>query len=76
MKSLVDKNPGDVDGRTPPYNAARNGHLEIYNLICEHTNDKNPSDALGQTPISIANNFKKLEIVAFLEKMNNDQKLL
>ena len=61
-----DKNPARNDGYTPLHVAAKNGHLEICNLIIDSVNDKNPPTNRGVTPLCIAATNGHLEICKLL----------
>ena len=55
-----DKNPANIDGRTPLHIAARCGLINICKLIVENTKDKNPADIFGTTPMDFANGNKEM----------------
>jgi ankyrin repeat protein len=41
---LKEKNPSEVDGKTPLHWAAENGHLETFKVLFEDIPNKNPKD--------------------------------
>ena len=51
METLVTKNPGNNNGRTPLHLAAFKGKSEVCTLIMENLEDKNPGDNNGRTPL-------------------------
>ena len=41
-------------GKTALYEAAENGHAEIFKIILDMFEEKNPEDIYGQTPLHLA----------------------
>ena len=54
MKNISNKNPSDDKGDTPIHVAAREGHLETFNVIAQMSNVLNPADNDGRTPLHYA----------------------
>ena len=51
LDEIEDKNPKDDLQHTPFHEAAKNGHIEICNIILEKVDDKNPKNCNGDTPL-------------------------
>ena len=68
-----DKNSRDKDGNTPLHTAARNGNLDITQLIIETIEDKNPSNNRGETPLHIASFDGNIKIVELILKNISDK---
>ena len=56
----------DTDGSTPLHEAARNGHLEICEMIADKFVDKNPKDQKGRTPYHEAAQWGRVPVCAWL----------
>lgn len=74
MKSMLDNsvldiqgfNPEDNKGQTPFHLAAKNGHLEICQIIMANVEDKNPINHDGETPSQLAayhGHFSVMELI-------------
>ena len=78
VSKLEDINPRDkFTKRTPLHEAAKNGHLDIVELITSVVYEKYPKDAYGFTPLHLASQnghtsiveyFGELEFQAHLEE--------
>ena len=76
MRSVVDKNPENLNERTPLHVAANAGHLEICRLLLDGVDDKNPGPVvfsprgnLRWTPLGEAVSNGHLQVVKLI--MNN-----
>ena len=63
--AVRDTNPMDTDGSTPLHEAARNGHLEICEMIADKFVDKNPKDQKGRTPYHEAAQWGRVQVCAW-----------
>ena len=68
-----DKNSRDKDGNTPLHTAARNGNLDITQLIIETIEDKNPTNNRGETPLHKASFYGNIKIVELILKNVSDK---
>ena len=68
-----DKNPRDKDGNTPLHTAARNGNLDVTQLIIETIEDKNPKNNHGETPLHKASFDGNIKIVELILKSISDK---
>lgn len=68
-----DKNPRDKDGNTPLHTAARNGDLDITQLIIETIEDKNLTNNHGETPLHKASYDGNIKIVELILKNISDK---
>ena len=50
-KTLLKKNPENILGITPLYNAALSGRLDIFQYIYNNAENQNPIDCHGETPL-------------------------
>ena len=68
-----DKNSRDKNGDTPLHTAARNGNLDITQLIIETIEDKNPKNNNGETPLHTASFDGNIKIVELILKNISDK---
>ena len=68
INAVDNKNPADVDGKTPLYYATLEGHYEICKLILENISDKNPASNDGVTPLHLAAQYSHSRITKLLLK--------
>ena len=62
LTEVEDKNPRDRHGRTPLHYAAKEGKIEICEMILDVVEDKNPKDSNQMTPLHLAAKMGHLEI--------------
>ena len=68
MKNVDDKNPAmSNNGVTPLHLAARNGQIEICQLILKNVHDKNPECNEGQTPFQLALENDKVAVIEYFQ---------
>ena len=76
MERIVDKNPKDRCGLTPLHAAARQGHLEICQLIMKNIKT-NPSDIktlYGMTPLDFAKRGKQAMVAEYFSSFSNKKR--
>ena len=64
-----------MNGMTPLYAAANNGHFEICKLIVENVEDKNPAYNSGYTPVDIAAKNGHFDICILILKRMEDKRI-
>ena len=79
MDRIKDKNPKDLEGRTPLHEAVKNGHDEVACIILDIIGDENPKDLKGCTPLHEAAKWGHDQIFKLLmdkveDKNPEDQK--
>ena len=66
-------NPEDQNGRTPLYDAIKNGHDEISCMILDKIKDINPKDKKGSTPLHEAAKWGHSNIFKLIMDMVEDK---
>jgi ankyrin repeat protein len=69
----VDKDKGNIDGRTPLFFACFHGHVEVVRLLVAAGADKDKAEHYGVTPLYIASQNGHLEIVRLLVDAGADK---
>ena len=70
LEGISDKNPSDINGITPLHLAAKNGSLDIFELIAsnELITGINPRAFDESSPLSLAVDFGHQKIARYLAK--------
>ena len=71
MENLDNKNPGDINGRTPLHEAASQGHFNTCKYIVGKINDKMLKTLDGKTPGDVALENGHVELGAYLNSFTN-----
>ena len=66
IENISDKNPSDINGKTPLHDAAKNEYLDICKLIIGNVEDKNPSCRKGFTPLHWAARKGNVDLCKFI----------
>ena len=75
ISKLEDVNPGnEFNKRTPLHEAAKNGHLDVVELITSVVYEKHPEDKYGSTPLHLALKNGHTSIVKHFSKFEPEVK--